>query len=761
MAPLTFALQLYAGALAVTVLGTLPDGLVVVLAVVLAVCLAARPLRPATAFVGGGLLAAAAAGALLEERLDAGLAGRDLEADFAVAGFSRAAPGIVRFVAAPDAAAGLPGRVRLSWYDPPAEPAIGECWRLTVRLRRPRGFANPGGFDYEGWLFRQGVGATGYVRQGRPVADCRRPPGLGALRGRIASRVETLLPAGEARAALLALTVGARHRIGDAQWQRYAVTGTSHLMAISGLHVGLAAGFAFVLAWLVQAAAGRRGNLRDRATLAALLVAGGYAVVSGFAVPARRALTMLAIAAVAAMLRRRLAFGRLVGLTLCAVIATDALEVVAPGFVLSFAAVAVLFWQAAAKRNARTPGAPARPAGMLRNLLTMQLSLLFGLMPLTVLLFDRVAWLAPAVNLLVVPMFNVVTVPFALTGMALAGTLAPVGDACLRLAWHSVRAALWLIDRAAALPQAEVGIPELDTIAALVCSLTLLWILLPAGWPGRRLALPAAAATMLHSPLPPPPGCVDLHALDVGHGLAVVARTARRTLVFDAGPTFRSGGNAGTLVVAPFLRHKGIAIIDLLVVSHGDNDHAGGAAALAARLPVTSLLAGEPLEFLAARQAACRAGQRWSWDGVEFRVLYPPPDGTRRGNDASCVIEIGAGDRRALLTGDIEKRGERELLALGLASDYDLAFVPHHGSLTSSHAAFVRRVAPAVAAVSTGHGNRWNLPRAEVVARWREVGAAVESTAEFGALSYRLCEGRNLRRLGPARPDQRRLWHEP
>ena len=714
-----------------------------------------------TVLSGFVLMCLAAAGGVAQ-KLDPDLAGRDHSIRVAVVGFVEHGNRLIRLIVSPLADADFPDRIRLSWYDAAQIPTLGECWQLTVRLRRPRGMANPGGFDYEGWLFRTGIGATGYVRAGERIADCNALGATDALRKHAVARLTRLLPNDNATAVLLAITVGARHRISAQQWRQYAVTGTSHLMAISGMHIGLAAWSSYRLTWILLGAFRRSGNVRTAAALTGLVVATGYAALSGFAVPARRALLMLAMMTAAFVLRRSVPHGHLLGICCLLVAATSPLDILSPGFQLSFAAVATLLILA---HRSTAPGhsgtsAVRRAVTAVRGLTVLQITLLLGLLPLTAAVFSRAALLAPVVNLIVLPIFNLVTVPLALLGLLMDGASDTFGDLCLVVAWHSVRAILAVVGWFAQLPVADRTFPALGGLAMLTAFLPLLWVLLPVGWPGRRLAVLAAVAAMTWQPPRPPQGCVDIHILDVGQGLASVLVTRRRVLVFDAGPAFRSGTDTGQLVVTPFLQGLGVPGIDILLVSHGDLDHAGGVASLENRWQIGAILAGES-RFGARRfPLRCETGQLWHWDGVTFAVLHPERNGDREGNNASCVVEVRSGRSRALLTGDVEARAERQLLHNRMLSPVELVVIPHHGSATSSVRRFTEVLAASEAVASAGFDNRWGMPKPDVVARWQATGATVRTTADEGALSYRLCRDSpaELRRRG--RVDARKIWHD-
>jgi len=711
--------------------------------------------------VAGFSIMGLAAQAQLDDRLDAGLEGTTLGIIARIDEFPDAGGDSLRMVVRPLHRAGLPARIRLSWVHSGQRPALGETWHLQVSLRRPRGYANPGGFDYAGWLFRQRIGATGYVLAERHNYRIQgaRENFIDRLRRRVVRRIGMLLPADAARAVLMAIAVGARQEIGRDQWDLYAATGTSHLMAISGLHIGLAVASATVFCWaLVGIFAGRR-NIRDIAILCAIVAAGGYAAMSGFAMPARRAFLM-ALIAVCLLLRRR-SFGAstLLATTCLVVFLSDPLAILAPGFMLSFAAVAVLFATARQHVASDIPQPWLRKvhSGIVRTGL-MQLALLAGLFPLTVLIFGRITLLAPFVNVLVLPLFNIITVPLALTGSLCDGPFVSLGDSLLRYSHVSIRLILWIVSRAGELEALHfrTTMPP----ATWIVLLPLTHLLLPAGWPGRRLAWLAVIAVIIYRPPPPPVNCLRYHALDVGQGLAVVLQTHSHVLLFDTGPGFPGGGGAAELVVLPSLVRFGIGRLDKVVVSHPDLDHAGGLRALIGQHEIGEILVGEPLGYLGNAQRRCVAGDGWRWEGVGFAVVHPRNSAAWTGNNASCVLEVSVGAQKLLLTGDIEAPVEVLLRYQGMLGKTHTLFVPHHGSRTSSSAALVNATRPEFAIVSAGYRNRWGFPKAEIVERWRRAGARVVNTATSGAISEQLCAGEPTSGLQQARLVAAKYWHD-
>jgi competence protein ComEC len=692
-------------------------------------------------------------------RLAPEYAGDSIVTRVRVADFPIHRSAIVSFIAAPVDDARLPERMRIGWHQPPVSLRLGDIWELELRLRRPRGNQNPGVFDYEAWLFRSRIHATGYVADGWRNRLVGSDPGpVERFRQQFVDRLTGRITNVEVAAALAAVTVGARHLISVEQWERYARTGVSHLMAISGLHVGLAAGFSYSLASAAGGLARMRRNHHRLATMAGCAVAALYTLVSGLGIPSIRASLMLMLAAVAVLRLRRPAPLDIVATACVAIIVSSPLATMAPGFILSFAAVLLLLWFSQ-RRLRRRRGCGWLVSNIVR-LTRLQLFLLFGLLPLTVLVFGRVAIVAPIVNLVAVPVFSVVTVPLSLLALVLAGPGQLLGDVALTAAAASLLPVEWLIARLAATSEVGQRIPVLVGYGWLLLMLPLAWVVFPPGWPGRGLAWLGTAAVLCFKPPATPAGCVDVDVLDVGQGLAIVVTTSSQTLLYDTGPGFRGGGSAARSVVEPYLRGRGVTRLHTVLVSHSDLDHAGGAAYIHEAFDVDKLIAGETLDVPAGQALPCEAGSGWQSDGVEFRVLHPVSPSDFEGNDASCVLSITAGPSRLLLTGDVEAAAEMAMLRRDVLLQHDVVIVPHHGSRTSSTEPFIAALDASVAIVSAGHGNRWGLPKDDVVRRWRDAGSAVSNTADDGAVMIRACAARGIVSIVKQRHAGRRIWHE-
>jgi competence protein ComEC len=527
---------------------------------------------------------------------------------------------------------GFTGLVRLSWYREAPPLRVGERWRLSVRLKPPHGFANPGGFDYERWLFQEGIRATGHVlaRHEQVLLD----PGRGAYqidrwRQRLRDHIDRVLAGGEGSALIQALVLGERSGIAPAQWEALTRTGTNHLIAISGLHVGLVAGFVFLLvrrAWAASARLALALAAPRAAAAAAFLAALTYSALAGFAVSTQRALIMLAVVLLALGWARTLRPAAGISLALGGVLLLDPQAVLAVGFWLSFGAVAVLLYAL---------GQRVAGGGWWTRWGKAQWAVGLGLLPLLFLTFGRGSLIAPLVNLVAVPVFSLVLLPAVMVAAVLSlvpGLGLPLVLMARLLEW-SMQGLETLADWSWAAASLS-GRPGWVWAAAFGGTVLLL---APRGLPGRWTGLALLLPLALVRPPVPASGEAELTLLDVGQGLAAVVRTRHHVLVYDTGPAFPSGFNTGAAVLLPFLQEIGVRRIDTLVLSHGDRDHVGGLRGLLGRVPIAGILSGEPERIPDADALPCRAGHGWTWDGVRFEVLHPDRPGLS-GNNSSCVL---------------------------------------------------------------------------------------------------------------------------
>ena len=649
-----------------------------------------------------------------------------------------------RFVVDGDSNPALRGKtLQLAWYDdrkqahdgivPPAPVHAGERWAFEAKLRAPRGLRNPGGFDAERNALAQGIAATGYIADAENAKRLGAARGLDAWREAMSSRIGKQAPTDSARF-LRAFALGDTGGLQDEDWETLRADGLTHLIAISGFHVGLVAGFGALLArvlWWLFPLLARRCPRQVACGITALAFAAGYSVIAGLSLPTLRTLLMIAVVVLARVLRRATRAGDALALAAIAMLLADALSPLSPGFWLSFLGVAWLLWC--------LPGVETKPV---RGFFAAQGVATLGLLPLTALFFGQASLAGPFANLLAVPWWSLVVVPLTLIGTGLEALHSGAGTWAWWLAGHAFECSWRLFEWMAVSPMALWWAPEAPWFAVPLALASAFWLLLPRGVPGKPLAALLWLPLLLPALHAPTFGDAELTVVDVGQGLSVLVRTQHHVLLYDMGPAVPDGFDAGERVVVPTLHALGVQRIDVAMVSHGDNDHAGGFAAVKHAFPPGLSLSpsGSPVPDT----KPCLAGTHWRWDGVEFRVLHPALWFPYLDNESSCVLRASGARGAALLTGDIGEVIERKLLREQPAMlRADVVLVAHHGSGGSSDPAFIAATGAKLALVSSGFGNRFHHPLAEVVERWRGVGAEVEDTQDLGALRIRLSKSRS------------------
>lgn len=665
----------------------------------------------------------------------------------------------------------VPPRLYLGWYGgavaqgdgiielqrQAAEFHAGERWQMTVRLKAPHGNSNPHGFDYELWLWDQGVQATGYVRAG-PRDPPPRLAGTTWLhpveRARQAVRDAVFEQVADSKAAGLvaALVVGDQNAIDRADWDIFRATGVAHLMSISGLHITM---FAWAAGLLVGALWRRSERLclawpaQHAALVGGIALAAAYSLFSGWGVPAQRTVWMLATVGLLRLSGRRWPWPQ-VWLLACAVVVTiDPWALMQAGFWLSFVAVGVLFASDSSEEGETPPSWWHR----LRATFREQWVITLALTPLTLLLFGQVSVVGLLANALAIPWVTLVVTPLAMAGVLLPALWDGAGWALHALGLYLG----WL----AALPFATVSTPAPPAWAGAVGVIGGVLLVMRLPWHARVLGLPLLLPVVFWQVARPEPGQFELLAADIGQGNAVIVRTARHTLVYDAGPRYSTESDAGHRVLVPLLRALDEKV-DTVVVSHRDSDHSGGAAAVLAMQPqaafLTSIEDGHELQAIRPARR-CTAGQRWQWDGIDFQVLHPAAadyEAKAKPNAMSCVLRVSNGERTALLVGDVEQPQEASLVAAAAPLRADVLLVPHHGSKTSSSAGFLDAVHPSLALVQAGYRNRFGHPAAPVLERYRARRITVIDSPHCGAVGW---TSTDATRVTCHRLDAARYWH--
>lgn len=735
------------------------------------------------------------AGLRLAEALPAALEGRDIEVVGVVASLPRRMSQGWRFEFEVASATldgeprQLPSRLALSWYasDASAVPDLraGQRWRLTLRLKRPHGAANPHGFDYELYLFERGLRATGYVRQGRAAHNEPHNKHLAERTGQPVERarqavrdaIQARVPAPREAGVLAALAVGDQAAIDRADWTLYRETGVAHLMSISGLHVTMfawLAGLGIGVAWRRSARAARWLPAPHAVRWGGLAAALAYAVFAGWGVPAQRTVMMLAATTFIATAGLRWSWPLVWGSAGVLVTLVDPWALLQPGFWLSFVAVGLLMGSGEARGvvGAANGFAPAggdavphrlRLGRAITAALRTQAVATLGLAPLTLVFFQQLSLVGFVANLVAIPVVTLLITPLALLGVLVPPlwSLAAWAVEVLNTGLGWLAAPGWALWSVSAAPAWAVALGLAGGALALLP--------LPLGV--RVLAASLLLPLLWPPPVRVPPGEVSVLAADVGQGSAVLLRTAGHALLYDTGPAYSAEADAGDRVLVPLLRALGVRRLDQLMLSHRDTDHVGGAASVLSAVPVaalsSSLEAGHPLRAAAQARGVptvrCEAGQHWTWDGVRFEVLHPTAAAldyaqAQRSapNALSCVLRVQSRSTSFLLAGDVERLQELALVErVGEGLGSEVLFVPHHGSRTSSSAFFLDAVKPRVAVVQAGYRNRFGHPAPEVLARYRERGIAVVESASCGAWLHEPAG------TGCWRALRRRYWQHP
>lgn len=664
----------------------------------------------------------------------------------------------------------IPLHLALAWYRngdqgqaPQPQLAAGARWQLTVRLKRPHGSANPFSFDYEAWLLERNLRATGYVRADQGASASNRQlqpfvfsPGnlVQRLRGDLRERILDALPEHRYAGVLVALAIGDQRAIDQSDWEIFNRTGISHLVAISGLHITMIAGlFAAAMAALWRRSFFTNAALPlllptpKVAALSGALAALGYVLLAGFGIPAQRTLYMLLVVALALWSGRIASVSHVLCMALLLVLLVDPWAVLWPGFWLSFCAVGVILYTSVGRRTSAGDGGNSRLAAGWRSLRSAgatQYAVTIGLLPLTVLLFGRVSLISPLANAVAIPLVGLVVTPLTLAASALP---APLSSWLWRTAHALVEQLATLLGWLSALPFAVWQTPAPQAWTAALALFSTIWLLAPRGWPLRWLALSGWLPLLLDEGSRPPAGEMWVTALDVGQGMAVLVETASQRLLYDSGPYYSPGSDAGDRIIIPYLKARGITALDALVISHVHNDHAGGALSVMDAVKVgavySSLPPQHPIVTAASAHQSCHAGQAWQWGGVKFEMLYPEIEQYQasaaqqksKPHMLSCTLKISQGRHAILLPGDIEAAQE-QLLVQRYGEDLKstVLLAPHHGSGTSSTAAFLAQVDPKIVLFQVGYRNRFHHPKQQVATRYEERGADRFQSDEGGAI---------------------------
>jgi competence protein ComEC len=633
------------------------------------------------------------------------------------------------------------GRLRLSWYRPDC-PVPGSVWRLSAKLHRPRGFGNPGSFDAVAFSLEQNIQASGYVIGKRPITQLKktRASVFSTWRFSLKQKLDAALSDTPYRSFIEAITIGYRGDITPAQWQQLRRTGTNHLVAIAGLHIGFVALCCYGLGFFIWTRA-KRACLYFPAPLAATIAAwlGGllYAGLAGFSLPAQRALIMLSILSLARLSRRHIAPLNALSAALMVILILDPLATLTASFYLSFGAVFLIIYSLSYR-----PMIDTSRWAHLKRWWCLQWTLTLGLTPIIVFCFGQVSVVSIIANAIAIPIMGFMIIPTSLLACMLLWVWPALAHGVLQLSLLGAKLLWWLLHFLSAMPIAALSFNIPNVFVALSLWGGLILLLSPRGWPARYLGIVGLLPLLYwHSP-PVPNGDVRLTVLDVGQGLSALIQTQHHRLLYDTGPRFSPNFNAGDAVILPFWQSQALHGLSILMLSHGDSDHTGGVIAVLNTLHPKQLLASVWQTY--PRKTQCLGGMQWFWDGVWFRVLYPTVNDLHHNNNSSCVLQVKTKYHTLLLVGDIEQSAESVLLHRYPLLTADVLIAPHHGSKTSSTRDFVKAVHPKIVLIAAGFHNRYHFPSKRVLKRYWKIGARTYTTGMLGAITVEMGEKLHL-----------------
>lgn len=648
-------------------------------------------------------------------------------------------------------------RVRLNWRDAPENLRPGQIWSLNLKLKQPHGFQNPGGFDYERWMFERKIQATGYVtrsQQNRLVG--RNDLSINLQRHRIRQHLIEACQACRHSGLIQALAIGYRGDIGEQTQGLLQQTGTAHLIAVSGLHIGIVAALFYSIGlWLWRGRLYRwRLKRKELAMLVAWLAGLAYCLLSGFELPAQRAMLMLSIVLLTLLLRLPFNLLNSIMTALVLVLILSPLAVLSASFWLTFSALLIISFGSFLLQGERS---------RLKQLVVIQLLFSILFIPLSILIFGQVHSASMAANLIAVPLVSLVVVPLNFILLLLFW---------LPLPWLQFLYGLLdrliglLIDYLEWLQEHGLQAIAVSEIAPWKLFLLLVFgliLLLPKGLLSRSILLLALPPLLFWQTGKASARALEVTVLDVGMGTSIVIQTLNHSLVYDFGAGNRDGYSLGEWVVLPYLLRQGISRPDRIVISHADQDHAGGYYALEDDFKGVPIYSGTPKEFAekfpdTPTAFDCHLSEGWIWDGVSFEFVTTRPSSSASENDRSCVLKVSLGAKSILIAGDIESRQEQALLrdrAGRLVADILVA--PHHGSLSSSTSDFIAAVGARHVIFTTGFLNRWGFPRTDIVERYLASSSNVYQTDKTGAISIECnkleCQLQSYRQENP------RIWY--
>lgn len=641
--------------------------------------------------------------------------------------------------------------IKLTWRDALIPLKVGDKWQLVVHLKRIHGYQNPGGFDYEAWAFQNKLRANGYVitdvkNQRLRHAWFYHP--IDQLRQYLQEKIKAANISSTTSPWLNALIIGERSEMTASDWDVLRHTGTNHLIAIAGLHIGMIAGFTYVFfTWCIRRfpALLLYFPAQHIGAIAALSVGLFYSALAGFSLPTIRACMMLALFSVSSLMRVEICAWQVWSLALFLILLLNPLSVLAESFWLSFATIAFMIYG----MNARI-----KPTTLWWKWGRAQWVIGMGLIPLSLLFFGQCSLISFIANMIAIPFLGFLILPLCFLSAIFLCLIPPLGKLGLMIADKNLSILWKILTYFSSLPMSILQFDVSHYLTFISLLLGIILFLSPAGFPSKLLSIIAISIALFYKTPAPKNGEYWLTLLDVGQGLSLVIQTQHHIVVYDAGPKYGAQFDMGESILLPYLRTLAIHKIDLLVVSHGDNDHMGGVDALVKAYPIKTIKTSVIEKISGSRY--CMAGDKWQWDGVAFTFIYPSVNELHLGNDSSCVLKINNGKHSVLIPGDIEKYAETKLLQTTFTElPSELLIAPHHGSKTSGKKEFIDTVHPSYVLYAIGYRNRYHFPHPSIITQYAKMASMQLNTAQAGALRFEFGKEKSI-----IPPDKYRLTHQ-
>ena len=650
-------------------------------------------------------------------------------------------------------------KVRLNWYSYSGKPLpvvnAGEAWMFNVKLKPIHGKANPGSIDSEKWMVSNDYVGSGSIKNGKEIAldDKFFQRHYHKARQSIFDALSSVSTGFDNPGFVQAILLGEKQNIAPEQLEAFQNTGTSHLLAISGLHVGIAALWSY---WIVSGLwrLSNRLCLRVPAQTAgqygAIIGAIGLLLVSGMGLPAQRACTMLVLFIMSKRMFRHYSLKRVLGFTIILLGLINPLAILSVSFWLSFFAILVISMVISRKFLV---------SSKISAWFSVNWHLFLMMLPITLLFFSYYSVGSLIANLLLIPLVSFAITPLAYLGSITLGLSVEFGQLLL----SGVDMLVTLMFKL----QTLIGAADWLVIQSAPSTLVVILIFLATGFwlVPKKLVHPMFAVSLTFLSLmvwlqKEEQDDFRMVVFDIGQGLAIYVETKEGNLLYDTG-----WGNAdfqhASSIILPFFRGRNIKTLDKLIISHGDNDHSGGVSAILEHISVRAVVYGEPTEYARTKtevtSESCHSHPHWVWGETHFNFIRFESVRSTTGNNSSCVLSITHKEDKILLTGDIEKRVEKELVERRIAH-HDILIAPHHGSKTSSTQSFIEQIQPNDVIFSTGYANQWGFPRTEVVERYKQIGSRIWITHKDGALL--VLEGDDRLKVNSWRDISPHFWSE-